>query len=147
MSIDYFEYEWVHAEGSEQPSIDPLTGGIFPVDISPVYPDLTCSRDLVDVIVVVGSRIPSTLPSSERYPLSYSGGWHDLWPASVYDHLVSPDPNDSIPWARNLAYLALGLALPKHPATAIILFGASQFHEMMDRSRTGLVDLGSLAIP
>ncbi|NCR90167.1 MAG: hypothetical protein GPJ14_07590 [Microcystis aeruginosa G11-01] len=138
MSIDYFEYERVHAEGSEQPSIDPLTRGIFPV-----YPDLTCSRDLADVIVVVGSRIPS----SERYTSSYSGGWHDLGPASVYDHLVSPDPNNSVPWGRDLSYLALGYALPHHPAIPVILFGVSQFHEMLDYSRTGLVDLGSLAIP
>ncbi len=121
---------------------DAVTGGVFTASTKE-----TCDRSLVDVIYVVGSRITSS--RSRTYPTDYSGGWHQIGPPATYNSLAEPAIDNSINWVRNGAYFAIGIAhqaLRTTPA-GIVLFGVSQFHEMTNHSRTGVVDLGSLAIP
>jgi hypothetical protein len=106
-------------------------------------------------IEIIGQRFPEPIfpPHPERYPLDYSGGWWDIGHINHYVNLNEPSPSYGLN-LRDLIYGAAGVAsgfLPLSPPAAatisVLHFMGGVAMTMSDFSRTGVVELGSLAIP
>jgi hypothetical protein len=144
---DYFESTRIAAEGSDcRSSLDRITGisGNHFINDYPVQ------------IESIGRRFPDNyplLPPPDRFPTDYSGGWWDFGHANHYINLNEPVPSYGIN-SRDLLYGAAGVAAgflkiptPAGLAISVLHFVGGVAMTLSDFSRTGFVDLGSLAIP
>ncbi|MFN6339079.1 MAG: hypothetical protein ACK41W_10210 [Cyanobacteriota bacterium] len=157
MSFKNLFEEKIEAEGADcRTSYDQITG---------VPRDFTAYSHYPVQIEITGRRFPDSwpdpfpLPSDllppphQRYPQDYSGGWWDIGHISHYTNLNEPVPSYGIN-LRDLAYGAAGVAagfLPLTPPAAatvsVLHFMGGVAMTMSDFSRTGFIDLGSLAVP
>lgn len=146
---DLFESR-IEAEGADcRNSYDRITG---------MPRDFTAYSHYIVQIEIVGVRMPqpdpaNAFPPPPRHPWDYSGGWWDTGHSNHYTNLNEPVPSYGIN-LRDLAYGAAGVAVgflpltpPAAAAISVLHFMGGVAMTMSDFSRTGFVDLGSLAVP